>query len=663
MKRAAVLTIVGLLALGALPLQAAAPANSSVTLSWADFVKITGYDATMKGNQTLTVPWAEVEALLGVKVDRVGKGTTVALPWTEFKTLLQWSIDTKAGKAIAPPTDYIVSASEYSGALTDKTADLSLKLSINILREKGWKRIPVLSGKVALTKTTLPAGVFLNVVGDKYELLTDKTGAMEIVLAFSTAVTESKGIHQVSIPRVAPGTSIIDVSVDREDVDVKIPSAQSLVAKKAGGKTQVAAAMPSGAPLSITWERALPEVAKAPTKLYAETRTLIAVAEGVLLCTESVTFNILHTPVRELTLKVPADTSVLTVTGSNVQDWRVDDKGALQVVLQGEVIGAQTLSITYEKAAGDTVSAPVIQAVGVEREKGFIGVVALSNVEIAEGEVKGARTIDARQLPGELVAMTKQPVLVAFRTVGQDFDIPLTIKKHGEIGVLVTIVDSALFTAMQLNDGRRMTKVVYNVRNNRNQFLRLKMPEGVDIWSVEVNGKTVAPAKDDTGNILLPLVRSSAGARELASFPVEMVYVETPTKPVAAKGALRVDLPTVNAPVMHLMVSYYLPTEGTYRSYWSGDRFDGPLKLVEGFTQLVAGAGREVVAVNAEGQAKDMQQRVSARADQRAKAAGAEPIRVRLPINGKLFRLEKILALPNDPLWFSVGYSGWETER
>jgi hypothetical protein len=288
--------------------------------------------------------------------------------------------------------------------------------------------------------------------------------------------------------------------------------------------------------------------------------------------------------------------------------------------------------------------------------------VALSNVEIAEGQVKGARTIDARQLPGELVAMTKQPVLVAFRYVGQDFDIPLTIKKHGEISVLVTIVDSALFTAMQLNDGRRMTKVVYNVRNNRNQFLRLKMPEGVDIWSVEVNGKTVAPAKDESGNILLPLVRSSAGAQELSSFPVEMVYVETPKTAVASKGTLRVDLPTVNAPVMHLMVSYYLPAEGAYRSYWAGDRFEGPLKLVEEFTPLVAGPGREIVTVNAPAQAQQMQAQVSAQIDQQARAAGAEPIRVRLPINGKLFKLEKILALPDDPLWFSVGYSGWETD-
>ena len=44
----------------------------------------------------------------------------------------------------------------------------------------------------------------------------------------------------------------------------------------------------------------------------------------------------------------------------------------------------------------------------------------------------------------------------------------------------------------------------------------------------------------------------------------------------------------------------------------------------------------------------------------RAKAAGATPIRVRLPVNGQLFKLEKILALPQDKLFFGVAYREWK---
>ena len=46
-----------------------------------------------------------------------------------------------------------------------------------------------------------------------------------------------------------------------------------------------------------------------------------------------------------------------------------------------------------------------------------------------------------------------------------------------------------------------------------------------------------------------------------------------------------------------------------------------------------------------------------------AKAAGATPIRVTLPVKGTHFKLQKILALPGDKLWFEVGYTGWKVAR
>ena len=58
-----------------------------------------------------------------------------------------------------------------------------------------------------------------------------------------------------------------------------------------------------------------------------------------------------------------------------------------------------------------------------------------------------------------------------------------------------------------------------------------------------------------------------------------------------------------------------------------------------------------------------MQGAFDKKADAKARAAGATPIRVRLPINGKLFRLEKILALPGDKLYFQVVYKGWQVAK
>ena len=666
MLLASVLAVASAMAVAAPPKPVVPDGKGQVILSWDEFVKITGFDPSKKpdGQDVLTVPWAEVKKLLGVKVDILDKDT-VDLPWQEFKKLLEWSVQRKVPKPdVPPPTDYIVASSHYEGKLSADGATFTMKVALEILRKKGWKRIPVLPSTVAVTRAKLPEGVHLNSTGGNYEILTEKSGSVPIELDFAVAVRKSAGTNHLNFRPILATSSVLNLTVAGDKVDVKVAGAQSLSTTDAKDQTVVAAALPSGVPVDVTWERALPPVKAAPTKLYAETRVLISVAEGVLLCQETVNFNILHTAVRELKLQVPQDVSILVVAGSGVQDWRVDDKGVLAVTFRGETIGSYSLRIAYERAVKDKTDAPVIRAVGVEREKGFVGVVALANVEVSTGaRLTGATSLDVRQLPADIVAMTNQPILLAFRYVADKFTIPLTIKKHEAVGVLVTVVDNVLFTGMQLNDGRRMTKAVYSVRNNRNQFLRLKMPTKVDIWSVSVAGNTVAPAKDEQGSLLIPLVRSKSGARELASFPVELVYVETPEKQAASKGIQLVELPTCGVPAIHVMYNYYLPVEGEYTVGWGKSGFSGALRLVESFTSLSSGPGAEVIRRNVAAQAAQMQKSFDRKVDAQATAAGVTPIRVRLPINGKLFKLEKILAMPKDRLFFQVQYRDWNPPK
>jgi len=646
------------------------PNRGAVTLTWDEFVKITGYDPAKKGS-TITVPWKEVQDLLGVEVKGIQGGTSIDLPWAEFKELMKWSIERKAqGEKKTPaPTPYIVASSEYGGAVGEESAKLVLKAKINVLQEKGWKRIPLLPANVAIIKSTLPDGVHINGSQGYYELLTEKAGEMEVTVEFTVRVQESAGVRSLNFQRMLPGSSVLDLTIDQADLDVKVTASQSLVAKPDDGKTKVAAVLPTNVQLTMTWERALKKMAVGPPKLYAETRTLAAVSEGLLLCQERIQYNILHAGVRELKLTAPAGANLLTVSGQNVSDWRVDKDGTLDIVLRGEAIGSYGLYLSYEAPLAADTKLPVIHPRGVERERGYIGVIALSNVEISSGEVTGATEIDTRNLPADLLAMTKQPVLLGYRTIGADAAIPLVIRKHEEVPVLVTIADSALYTCMQLNDGRRITKAVMNIRNNRSQFLRAEMPAGVDIWSLSVAGKTAAPAKDKTGKVLIPLVRSTSSAKELASFPVEIVYVETPDKKAPSAGTLRVNLPMVDVPVMHVMFNYYLPAEGKYTT--GGGLFGGPEKLsitgplrpVDAFASLSTGPGARVIEHDAQANAAGMQQAFDQQVAEQARATGARPIRVQLPVDGTLFRLEKILALPSDKLFFELAYSGWKTSE
>ncbi|MDP6380037.1 MAG: hypothetical protein QF662_01725, partial [Phycisphaerae bacterium] len=582
-----------------------------VILGWDEFRKVTRFDAKRLpdgAGQTITLPWKEVEELLDIKIQNMGK-TRIEIPWAEFKALLKWSLERKKpeDKKAPPPTDYVISSSDYAGTLSRDGGEFTLTMEIDILKEEGWKRVRLLPATVALKKATLPEGAYLNVHARYYEMMTLGKGKMPVKLTFAASVQEDGGINRLAFGRVPAGTCVLNLTV-AGDVKLKVPGAQLVVSKKdAEGNTNVIAALPSEAPVVISWERALPKVAEVPPSIYAETRTLVGVADGMLMCREVVNFNILHSPVRVLTLDVPEGVSILEVTGQRLQDWNVD-KGKLQVQLSYDVVGSYKLDVRYERpVAAGKADIPIVRASDAVREKGFLGVVALANVEITGKAEKGASGIDVSELPPEILAMTSQPVLLAYRYIGQDFAIPLSILKHDDVAVLVTIIDSAAFTTMQLMDGRRMTKAIYTVRNNRNQFLRVKMPAGAEIWSVFVSGKSIRPAMDENGEVLIPLVRSSGAASGLAAFPVEVVYVETPKERPAESGKVRVDLPTCAEPIMHVMYNIYLPREGRYTAGWGKKAFVGPLRVVEEFTSLGI-AGRQVVQVNAAKQARAIQQ-------------------------------------------------------
>jgi hypothetical protein len=632
-----------------------------VVLSWDTFKEVTKWDEARPPAEepgVFTLSWEEVQDLLGIKIENVAQAK-VRIPWQEFKALLVWSIEKKkAPEAAPPPTDWMIAAAVYEGQLTKDGAIFDATFHVRILKEKDWKTIPLLPASVAVQEATLPPGAYLRLSGGFYELITDQTGALEVKVKFSTAVAESAGSNTASFERVPSGTSIVKLTVGQAGVDVTVAGAQSLVKTEDADGTHVTAALPAGAPVRVGWERAIPEAEKVPPKLYAETKTLIAVADGLLVCRQRVDYNILHTGVRVLTLKVPAGASILEVTGNRVRDWRVAGE-ELTVSLSYEALGAYTLNLVYEKATGDLqaegLSLPVLHASDVVREKGHIGVVALANVELSSPSLKGATAIDVRELPPELLGMTAQPVLLAYRYVAEDFDIALAVKKHEDVSVLVTIVDSGVITTMQTLDGRRITKVTYNVRNNRNQFLRLAMPPGVEIWSASVSGRAVRPAKDEAERVLLPLVRSEGASSGLAAFPVEIVYVEKGQTPPPA-GTLEIRLPKASEPTTHLMVNLYLPKEGRYTKGWSNvPAIESPLTVVKAFRQLFGGAA----AMEAEQAAMALQQAAQAQADASAAGAGATPIRVNLPLDGQLFRLEKILVLDED-LFIRVNYSGWE---
>jgi hypothetical protein len=197
---------------------------------------------------------------------------------------------------------------------------------------------------------------------------------------------------------------------------------------------------------------------------------------------------------------------------------------------------------------------------------------------------------------------------------------------------------------MMTGHGRRLTSVKYEVRNNRRQFLRVRLPKDAELWSAAVGGKAVQPAKAGDA-ILLPLLRSAQGGQGLASFEVEVVFVEKGQSPTGRTGSFSASLPVVDVPSTYVAWSIYAGDHVRLNT----KSIDTSLRKVDVLSEPLGA----VAVLNVRSERQQFQRSNNAIAGNGGLDKGAAPVKVRLPVEGEPIHFEKILAL-DETLW--VGF-------
>jgi hypothetical protein len=583
----------------------------------------------------------------------------VTLPLDDFLELYHKAEDPEDPDEA--PWDYALSSSRFTGEVVLEQDIAKAVLFQGRLRVEnlagGWIRVPLLPAAVAPTASRI-AGVEAPVSLQEgwYTLVTDRKGAFDIDIEFAVAVHNSRGANSFSFPLARSGAVQMELAVPADDtLDITVANTRLLRQRTERGRQVVEAVVPSSGSLSASWQRALPtETARSTARVYAEVQSLVTLGEGTLRANTHIDHTILFAGVDRFSYRVPEGMTVLDVRGSGLRDWTVADDGILSVQLNYEAEGSTSLDVTLERVlkSGDPLDAPVLEPLNVERSKGWVGVSALGAVEVAGAGVTAAAAVDVRTLPASILGVTDQPILLGYKYLGTTAKIPLQASEHEEVDVLVTLLDQAEATTMLTLDGRRLTSVRYQVRNNRRQFLRLKLPEGAELWTANVAGKAVQPARAGSGEVMLPLIRSSAAGGSLAAFTAEVVYVETGEASEGGRGHFEADLPTVDAPTTYVAWTLYLPDGAKI----SKRTLDGSLHSVEWLSQPIAPPEVYLEDQNT----PQMMQSATTQIDGGGMGSGAAPVDVQLPLDGVTYHFEKLLVL-GERLWVGFDYSGADT--
>lgn len=552
--------------------------ESEVKISWAEFKKLLNLDAN-----EVSLTWDEFRQLLAQtgeesSISYTVKNGKVILPREQFKQLLDKM--KPPGRAIlTPPADYIITKAEYQGQIDKKNTTLTALFYLEVFEKegKGYRDIPFLPQSVALEEVLMDG---------KPALVLEKSGWYHITTAekgrhllkvkyFAPSNLERGGqILNLSIPRTA--ITLFDLQIPLEKVDIEVPNARELQISQKEGKTRINAVLPATNSIKVLAHRKYVSTkavsADIPAKIYAEIFNLLSIEEDALRVNSRIKLNVLQNTITHIEARVPDDYTILYIQkadGTRLRDWKTRKTGKDAVVnipFDNALDGSFVINILTErlfKPGEKETGFNGFQVIGAIRETGYLGAEKKSTAEATPTGVKKLDRLDIKDLPFELVNMSKRPLLFGFRYLRHPYNLIMTITRHEELPSISTVIDMASVITVVLEEGKTLTKAVFTVRNTWKQFLELELPPDSEIWTVYVGGKRENASKSKEGKIMIPLARSEIKGDILQSFTIDLIYYGK-NNPLGSIGSHTAHFPLTDIMISKMIWSVYLPQEFRY---------------------------------------------------------------------------------------------------
>ncbi|HXR08337.1 MAG TPA: hypothetical protein VN765_13455, partial [Candidatus Acidoferrum sp.] len=297
-----------------------------------------------------------------------------------------------------------------------------------------------------------------------------------------------------------------------------------------------------------------------------EIAQIIAISDTLLSGSAIVRYEIQNAPVKTFRFQIPA---AFTNTEFNCPNLRRRDQnpstGEWSVELQNAVYGRFQFAITWEKPVDlktNALDLPGIQALGVERESGFVIVRGKPSLQVAEKSSSGElMRMDASELPDWLGGVEGQ--VLAWRYMRPGYNLSVRADRLADAAVLQALAEQMLLTTVVADDGQSMTEMQLAVRNNGLQHLEVELPPNSTVWSAFVGGEAVRPAMSK-GRLLLPLEAADTAADTPVA--VELTFIGQEKFP-AGSGQVKLISPKLNVPLNNAHWDLYLPPDYDYQKF------------------------------------------------------------------------------------------------
>jgi hypothetical protein len=499
-----------------------------------------------------------------------GNTGTVTLSRTDYDRLLDLAARRPPG-ADPSPTAAAVTRADIRVRVAGSMARASMRLDGEVFRP-GVAKLALIKDATLLEAAIDGRALPMVTEGTTHVALVSGPGSFVATLEVGSPVAASPGRASFVLPVPHAGSATATIDVPGEQSDVQVAGGLVLRRASSNGRTTIDVTLPPGRPAQVSWSthEAAPTTVPRDVRLLADVKSVVTIGEADVRLVSLVQASVIQGEPSQFAIALPAGYEVASVSGATLDRSEAQPGGLVLHVTNASARRHQFLLSLERTHAGGSfkldTGLPTIPA--AQRETGEVAIEGIGTIEISSPEMPGLRRIDIRELDPSVSAVARDALLAAYRyqrTADEPPALTVNVRRFANAPVLAAVAERAEATTLITSEGRALTEVTLWLRNRAQAFMKVALPPGGSIVSVEVAGSPAKPVEASDGN-RVPLLRQ--GFRPTGTYPVSFVYVHS-AAPFVKKGDMQMTLPKMDVPINLVEWEVFVPEQ------FRADRFGG----------------------------------------------------------------------------------------
>jgi len=499
-----------------------------------------------------------------------GPTGTVTLSRTDYDRLLDL-----ASRQPRPPDGAPLPAALTRADIRARVAAGAVRATMTVdgeVFQSGSVKVPLISNATLLDARTADRPLPLVAEGNAHVAVVAGPASFSATLEWGSSVTTSPGRGSFVLPVPPAGSVTATFDVPGEQSDLRVSPGLVLRRTSAGGRTIIEATLDPGSATQVWWSsrETGPTALPRDARMLADVKTLVTIGDADLRLLSLIDLTVVQGEPTEFEVRIPSGYELAGVTGSSLDRSEQQGDRVLLVVSAPARRRHQFLLSLERPSAGGSFKLetgfPNVPA--AQRETGEVAIEGLGTLEISSADIPGLRRMDVREVDQALTSVARQSLLSAYRYQRSATGVPalaLNVTRFPDAAVLAAIAERAVATTLVTSEGRALTEVSLWLRNRAQPFMKVSLPPGASMLSVDVAGSPAKPAEGADG-MRVPLLRP--GFRPEGPYTVSFVYLHAGPA-FAKKGEMQMTLPRMDVPVSVVEWELFVPDQ--YRA----DRFAG----------------------------------------------------------------------------------------